>query len=237
MNDTSDKALRASKDCDIRTDAVIEAQKRWPDLRDPDQSRVRSAFMAGVNFILASGPPGTMRLPDDPQDLLVTTARDAGFSETQWKAMFYEQGPYDVTFPCFTTKKFIALLLERLQQPPHSETPVLPESLRDPAVVMESVRTLHQQTDTALWLLRHLNRVGGLGHDKHRLIDAVLEGRAYIRGDSLYTDGPPHLKTAQCVHDWSAIRGRVHECLIGCGATMDARTGEVTAPNGGPVGG
>jgi hypothetical protein len=59
MNDTSDKALRASKDCDIRTDAVIEAQKRWPDLRDPDQSRVRSAFMAGVNFILASGTPET----------------------------------------------------------------------------------------------------------------------------------------------------------------------------------
>lgn len=58
-----------------------------------------------------------LRLPDDPQQLLVTTARDAGFSEAQWKAMFYEQGPYDVTFPCFTTKKFIALLLERLQQP------------------------------------------------------------------------------------------------------------------------
>lgn len=59
-----------------------------------------------------------LRLPDDPQQLLVTTARDAGFSDTQWKAMFYQQGPYDVTFPCFTTKKFIALLLERLQQPP-----------------------------------------------------------------------------------------------------------------------
>lgn len=56
-----------------------------------------------------------VRLPTDPQQLLVTTARDAGFSDTQWKAMFYEQGPYDVTFPCFTTKKFIALLLERLQ--------------------------------------------------------------------------------------------------------------------------
>lgn len=78
-----------------------------------------------------------------------------------------------------------------------AETPVLPESLRDPTVVMESVRTLHQQTDTALWLLRHLNRLGGLGHDKHRLIDAVLEGRAYIRGDSLYTDGPPHLKAGE----------------------------------------
>lgn len=56
-----------------------------------------------------------LRLPDDPHELLVITARDAGFSDTQWKAMFYEQGPYDVTFPCFTTKKFVALLLERLQ--------------------------------------------------------------------------------------------------------------------------
>ena len=59
-------------------------------------------------------PPG-LKLPDDPRELLVTTARDAGFSDHQWKAMFYESGPYDVTFPCFTTKKFIALLLERLQ--------------------------------------------------------------------------------------------------------------------------
>ncbi len=61
--------------------------------------------------------PG-LKLPDDQRELLVTTARDAGFSDYQWKAMFYEQGPYDVTFPCFTTKKFIALLLERLQPSP-----------------------------------------------------------------------------------------------------------------------
>ncbi len=65
----------------------------------------------------ATHEPG-LKLPDDPRELLVTTARDAGFSDYQWKAMFYEQGPYDVTFPCFTTKKFIALLLERLQPSP-----------------------------------------------------------------------------------------------------------------------
>lgn len=65
----------------------------------------------------SSQPPG-LKLPDDPRELLVTTARDAGFSDHQWKAMFYESGPYDVTFPCFTTKKFIALLLERLQATP-----------------------------------------------------------------------------------------------------------------------
>ncbi len=69
-----------------------------------------------------AAPETTLRLPDDPVELLVTTARDAGFSDTQWKAMFYEQGPYDVTFACFTTKKFIALLLERLQQPTAKET-------------------------------------------------------------------------------------------------------------------
>lgn len=41
---------------------------------------------------------------------------------------------------------------------------------------------------------------------------------------------PPALET--CEHEWSAIR-RVHTCLKGCGATMSATTGEVTAPKAG----
>lgn len=87
---------------------------------------------------------------------------------------------------------------------PAPETSALPESLRDPGVVMERVRTLHQQTDTALWLLRYLNRLGGLGHEKHALIEAVLEGRAYLRGDSMYTDGPTQkASTGYCSSDGS----------------------------------
>lgn len=83
-----------------------------------------------------------------------------------------------------------AMWLRKLSARPAHETTALPESLRDPAVVMERVRTLHQQTDAALWLLRWLSRKGGLGHDVHKLIDAVLEGRAYVRNDQLHTDGP-----------------------------------------------
>lgn len=60
-----------------------------------------------------------LALPADPQELLVRAAADAGFSDAQWKSMFYEKGPYDVTFPSFTTKKFVALLLERLQASPN----------------------------------------------------------------------------------------------------------------------
>lgn len=74
---------------------------------------------------------------------------------------------------------------------PRNETPEqLPESLSDPAIVMERVRALHRQTDAALWLLRYLNRLGGLGQDKHRLIDAVLEGRAKVLGDTLHIEQP-----------------------------------------------
>lgn len=38
---------------------------------------------------------------------------------------------------------------------------------------------------------------------------------------------------SQCggLHEWSASRLGKHECLNGCGATMDARTGEVTEVN------
>ena len=57
----------------------------------------------------------SVTLPEDPRELLVTTARDAGFSDAQWKSMFYEQGPYDITFPSFPMKKFVRLLLEKLQ--------------------------------------------------------------------------------------------------------------------------
>ena len=59
----------------------------------------------------------SVTLPEDPRELLVTTARDAGFSDAQWKSMFYERGPYDITFPSSTMKKFVRLLLERLQSP------------------------------------------------------------------------------------------------------------------------
>lgn len=34
-----------------------------------------------------------------------------------------------------------------------------------------------------------------------------------------------------CEHEWSAIRHINHECLKGCGATIDARTGTVTPEN------
>jgi hypothetical protein len=44
--------------------------------------------------------------------------------------------------------------------------------------------------DPARWLLRWLNNRGGLGFEEHGLIKAVIEGRAYVRNDRLYTDGP-----------------------------------------------
>src|SRR5689334_6635976 len=81
--------------------------------------RLRSELQSIIDSATSVEPaqPPPVCLPDDPRELLVTTARDAGFSDAQWKAMFYESGPYDITFPCFTTKKFIALLLERLRAP------------------------------------------------------------------------------------------------------------------------
>lgn len=80
-----------------------------------ERNELREAVANAQRLLRAAPETGALRLPDDPRELLVTTARDAGFSDAQWKSMFYESGPYDVTFPSFTTKKFIALLLERLQ--------------------------------------------------------------------------------------------------------------------------
>lgn len=37
--------------------------------------------------------------------------------------------------------------------------------------------------DTAIWVLAWLARKGGLGHDTHSVIDAVMEGRAVMRSD------------------------------------------------------
>jgi hypothetical protein len=108
--------------------------------------------------------------PEDQPDLVMCTVQQLEHCVLQ----AFEQLEYD----------------REMERGPPSETDALPESLRDPAVVMERVRTLHQQTDAALWLLRWLSRKGGLGHDVHKLIDAVLEGRAYVRNDQLHTDGP-----------------------------------------------
>lgn len=64
-----------------------------------------------------SPPPAS--LPADPRELLVTTARDAGFDDLQWQSMFYDKGPYDVTYPTDQIKQFAKLLIERLA--PHDE--------------------------------------------------------------------------------------------------------------------
>jgi hypothetical protein len=42
----------SSNQRDIQVAAVMEAQKRWPALRDSTEARERSAFMAGVTFVL-----------------------------------------------------------------------------------------------------------------------------------------------------------------------------------------
>lgn len=50
---------------------------------------------------------------DDMHDLLIELAREAGFSDAQWKAMFFDKGPYDITYPSFPMKRFAQLLLDR----------------------------------------------------------------------------------------------------------------------------
>jgi hypothetical protein len=87
----------------------------WRPTGDAQWQKIKAGIPALAKLLQLQVETPALGLPKDPVDLLVRAARDAGFSDTQWKAMFYESGPYDVTFPCFTTKKFIALLLERLQ--------------------------------------------------------------------------------------------------------------------------
>jgi hypothetical protein len=67
-----------------------------------------------------SHSPEPPAAPQDMHTLLVTTARDAGFGDTEWAAMFYDKQPYDVTYPTHTMKQFAKLLLERCRptQPP-----------------------------------------------------------------------------------------------------------------------
>lgn len=57
-------------------------------------------------------------------------------------------------------------------------------------VALPLVESGHETSvDPARWLLAYLDRLGGLGHDKHELIRAVLKGSAYVRDDRMYTDG------------------------------------------------
>ncbi len=52
-----------------------------------------------------------MRIPTERD--YVEAARDIGFTEAQWKAMFYDSGPYDVTTPTFQLMRFVSLMRER----------------------------------------------------------------------------------------------------------------------------
>ena len=47
----------------------------------------------------------------------VVAARDAGFSDSMWRAMFYETGPYDITVPTQSMRKFVELIRERFPGP------------------------------------------------------------------------------------------------------------------------
>jgi hypothetical protein len=53
-------------------------------------------------------------MTEDERVAYVTAARDAGFSDQQWKAMFYESGPYDLSFPTLTLQAFVQIVNERL---------------------------------------------------------------------------------------------------------------------------
>ena len=48
------------------------------------------------------------------EKIYVEAARDAGFSEAQWKAMFYESGPYDITVPTLALYDFVRIVNERV---------------------------------------------------------------------------------------------------------------------------
>lgn len=79
---------------------------------------------------------------------------------------------------------------------------------------------LHEQAVAALWLLRWLGQRGGLGHDAHRLVDAVLEGRAYIRDDKLYTDRPAKETVPPrelTLHDFGYAPGNYTFKCLDCG--------------------
>lgn len=52
--------------------------------------------------------------------------------------------------------------------------------------------------DTAIWVLAWLAHKGGLGHDAHRVIDAVMENRAVMRSDgTLHIEPRPELKARE----------------------------------------
>lgn len=52
--------------------------------------------------------------------------------------------------------------------------------------------------DTAIWVLAWLAHKGGLGHDAHRVIDAVMENRAVMRSDgTLHIEPRPELKAGE----------------------------------------
>jgi hypothetical protein len=69
---------------------------------------------------MAQSPTRTASLPQEEQaqhELLVRTARNAGFTDAQWRAMFFETGPYDITVPTVALSRFAELLLERCARP------------------------------------------------------------------------------------------------------------------------
>jgi hypothetical protein len=68
---------------------------------------------------LATVQRGAKTLITEAEDRgLVIAARDAGFEDRQWRAMFYEKGPYDVTFPTLQMKRLAVILLERFTTAP-----------------------------------------------------------------------------------------------------------------------
>lgn len=62
-------------------------------------------------------------------DDLVRMAATAGFDKSQWRAMFYETGPCDITVPTATLQNFVRLILDR-KQPPEPAPPVIQQPVR-----------------------------------------------------------------------------------------------------------
>jgi hypothetical protein len=48
---------------------------------------------------------------------LVKIAATAGFDKGQWRAMFYETGPYDITVPTVEMRNLVRLIREQTQSP------------------------------------------------------------------------------------------------------------------------
>lgn len=111
--------LRHDNQCQVRCSALFGKC-------DCSIRELSEEILPALRPAVETSQPPAVTLPNDPRELLVTTARDAGFSDAQWKSMFYESGPYDITFPSYPMKQFAKLLIERLSpavetaQPPRA---------------------------------------------------------------------------------------------------------------------